>query len=323
MRVSVIIPVHNGAAIVARAVNSALAQDFSSFEVIVVDDGSTDDTAKVLGDFGNRIRTLKITNRGCGGARNAALASAQGAYLAFLDADDTWEARKLSATLAPLEQDRAVVLAYSDFISVSVDESIGDPIISASTSHSPTLDDLLTRWWPIIPSTVVVRRDTFEACGGFDEDFRGASGYEDSFLWLLMRERGPFAYVADRLVRYRTEGAGARAAKYLHQQDLFILKVKQRYGQSAKRLIRSTEEAYSSALGYEGLIAMRSGDYSLARDYFKRAFYHRPTDLRTAMRLLRTWLPARLARRLSGQSATRQISNHGTGALEPSPPSKP
>jgi glycosyltransferase involved in cell wall biosynthesis len=321
MRVSVIIPVYNGAATVARAVNSALAQDFADFEVIAVDDGSTDDTAKVLGDFTNRIRILKITNRGCGGARNAALAIAQGTYLAFLDADDIWETRKLSATVAPMERDPAVVLAYSNFVSVSADEAIGEPIISASTSHSPSLDDLLTQWWPIIPSTVVVRRDMFEACGGFDEEFRGASGYEDSFLWLLMRERGPFAYVPDRLVRYRTEGAGARAAKYLHQQDLFIFKVTQRYGASAKRLIRGTEEAYTSALGYEGLIALRSGDYSLAREYFKRALYHRPTDLRNAMRLLRTWLPAGLARRLSGQSA--QVSERVTHRLEPSPPSKP
>jgi glycosyltransferase involved in cell wall biosynthesis len=301
--VSVIIPVHNGAATIARAITSALAQDFASFEVIVVNDGSTDDTADVLGQFGDRIRVLTIANRGGGGARNAALGSARGRYLAFLDADDTWEPHKLSATVAPLENNSAVVLTYSDLTAVSpADGSIGAPIISASTGHAPSMDELLTRWWPIIPSTVVVRRDAFSACGGFDEEFRGAS-YEDSFLWLLVREQGAFAYVPERLVHYRTEGAAARMGKYLYQQGLFIFKVNQRYGVQAKELVRGTEDAYAAALGYEGLMALRIGDYLSARNYFKRALYHRPTDVKMALRLIRTWLPATLARRLSGRTA--------------------
>jgi hypothetical protein len=203
-----------------------------------------------------------------------------------------------------MERDPAVVLTYSDLISVSpVDGSVGYPIISASADHAPSMDELLTRWWPIIPSTVLVRRDAFSACGGFDEEFRGASGYEDSFLWLLMRERGTFAYVPEPLVFYQTEGAAARMGKYLHQQGLFIFKVNQRYGPSARKLVRSTEDAYAAAFGYEGLTALRAGDYLSARDYFARALYHRPTDVKMALRLLRTWLPASLARRLSGRTA--------------------
>jgi len=303
--VSVIVPVHNGADTIATAIASALAQDFGSFEVIVVNDGSTDETDAVLGQFGDRIRVLTIANRGCGGARNAGLAIARGRYLAFLDADDTWSPNKLSATVAPMEKDATVVLSYSDLTSVSpADGSMGEPIIPISTGHAPTMSELLARWWPIIPSTVVVRRETFSACGGFDEEFRGASGYEDSLLWLLMRERGTFAFIPDRLVRYRTEGAAARMSKYVHQQGLFIFKVNQRYGRDAKELIRSTENAYSAALGYEGLMALRAGNCVSARNFFKRALYHRPTDIKTAMRLMRTWLPANLARRLSGRTAT-------------------
>lgn len=303
--VSTIIPVHNGAGTIARAIASALAQDFASFEVIVVNDGSTDNTAGVLGQVGDRIRVLTIANRGCGGARNTALAIARGRYLAFLDADDTWEPRKLAATVAPMERDSEVVLAYSDLFSISpADGSIGDPIVSTAASHAPSMVELLTRWWPIIPSTVVVRRDAFSACGGFDEEFRGASGYEDSFLWLLMRERGIFAYIPERLVHYRTEGAVARMGKYLHQQELFISKVDQRYGPRAKGLIRSTEDAFSAALGYEGLTALQAGRYAAARTCFKTALRHRPGDLKMAMRLLRTWLPVTVARRLAGRTAT-------------------
>ena len=282
-----------------------MAQDFNSFEVLVVNDGSTDDTADVLASYGDRIRVLTIANRGCGGARNAALAIARGRYLAFLDADDTWTPNKLAATIAPMERDDSVTLAYSDLIAVSpTNGSVKESIISATASHAPSMADLLSQWWPIIPSTVVVRRDTFTACGGFDEEFRGASGYEDAFLWLLLRERGPFAYIPDQLVSYRTESAATRMGKYLPQQGLFLFKVKRRYGSSATALVRSTEDAYSAALGHEGLLALRNGDYLTARDFFKRALLHRPTDIRTGLRLFRTWLPARLARLLTGRTAS-------------------
>ena len=204
-----------------------------------------------------------------------------------------------------MENDPAVVLSYSDLTSVSpADGSIGYPIIPASSGHAPSMKELLARWWPIIRSTVVVRRETFIACGGFDEEFRGGSGYEDSFLWLLMRERGTFAFVAGRLVRYRIEDATTRLSKHLYQQGLFIFKVNQRYGADAKELIRSTETAHSAALGYEGLMALRAGNHLSARNFFKRSLYHRPTDIKTALRLIRTWLPANLARRLSGRTAS-------------------
>ena len=303
LSVSVVIAVYNGAATVAHAIDSALAQRFDGFEVIVVNDGSTDGTAVVLDSYHNRIRVLTIANRGCGGARNAALSATRGRYLAFLDADDTWTPDKLAATVAPMGGDNAIVLSYSNLAAISPDGSAAQPIVSVDQTHAPSMDDMLARWWPIIPSTVVVRWDAFVACGGFDGDFRGASGYEDALLWLLLRERGPFAYIPEPLVTYRTEGTAIRMAKYLPQQALFITKVHQRYGSKARGLIRSTRDAYPAALGHEGLIALRRGDYLTARAFFVRALRYRPSDLKTAMRLLRTWLPARLAQILTGRTA--------------------
>jgi glycosyltransferase involved in cell wall biosynthesis len=301
--VSVVIAVYNGAATVAHAIDSALAQRFDGFEVIAVNDGSTDDTAAVLDSYHDRIRVLTIANRGCGGARNAALSTVHGRYLAFLDADDTWAPNKLAATVLPMERDSELVLAYSNLTAVSPDGSAAEAIVSAENAHAPSMDDMLARWWPIIPSTVVVRWDAFVACGGFDGDFRGASGYEDALLWLLLRERGPFAYMPEPLVTYRTESAAIRMAKYLPQQALFIAKVHKRYGSKARGLIRSTQDAYPAALGHEGLIALRRGDYLTARACFIRALRYHPSDLKTAMRLLRTWLPDRLARILTGRTA--------------------
>lgn len=93
--VSVIMPVHNGAQFLREAIESALAQDYTPVEIIVVDDGSTDATPQILASFGSRIRHIRQTNSGAAAARNAALQASRGEYLAFLDADDLWLPQKL------------------------------------------------------------------------------------------------------------------------------------------------------------------------------------------------------------------------------------
>jgi hypothetical protein len=158
--------------------------------------------------------------------------------------------------------------------------------------------EMLERWWPIIPSTAVMRAATFKERGGFVEEFRSAA-YEDPYLFLVAREHGEFAYVPERLVRYRWESPGVRMEKYLRYREVFIRRVQERYGDAARGLIRGTRRAYASALGYEGLIAMRSGDRMAARRYFARALREQPLDLKTAMRFARTYLSLKLARALS------------------------
>jgi len=162
--------------------------------------------------------------------------------------------------------------------------------------------DLLERWWPILPTTAVVRRNTFEACGGFAEEFRSAA-YEDPYFFILAREHGEFLYVPERLAYYTIEPAATRMEKYLRSQDLFVSRVRARYGGKARGLIRTTRHAYVSALGYEGLVAMRAGKMAAARRYFARALRYEPSDMRTALRLLRTFLPPRIARALGGRTA--------------------
>src|SRR6266478_4195467 len=117
-RVSIVIPVYNGAATVAHAVDSALGQRFDpGFDVIVVDDGSTDATAATLAGFGDRIRVMTQGNRGPAAARNSGVAIARGEYLAFLDADDVFLPGKLAAT-APLLDDLSAVLVFHDAVVV-------------------------------------------------------------------------------------------------------------------------------------------------------------------------------------------------------------
>jgi glycosyltransferase involved in cell wall biosynthesis len=302
-RVSVVIPVFNGAATVGRAIESVLAQRFDGeIQVIVVNDGSTDASAEVLRGFGERIRVIDQANRGAAAARNAGAAAARGEYLAFLDADDTWLPGKLATTIPLLDRNHAIVLVFCDATPVDASGApTGESYVTSDCAHAPTMAEMLERWWPIIPSTAAMRVATFKACGGFVEEFRSAA-YEDPYLFLVAREQGEFAYVPERLVHYRYESPGVRMEKYRRYREVFIRRVRERYGDAARGLIRGTRRAYASALGYEGLIAIRTGDLRTARSYFARALRERPLDLKTAMRFARTLLPLRLARALSGRT---------------------
>jgi len=115
MDVSVIIPTYNRASMVGEAIESALAQTYPVREVIVLDDGSTDDTQRVVRAFGGPVRYVRQDNQGVGAARNAAMALARGAALAFLDSDDVWYPFKLDAQVAVLEALPHVGLVHSEF----------------------------------------------------------------------------------------------------------------------------------------------------------------------------------------------------------------
>src|SRR4051794_38186186 len=106
--VSVIIPVHNYARFVGRAVNSVLAQTYEPVECIVVDDGSTDDTPALLAGFGDRIRVIRKEKQGPAIARNVGIRSARGEYIALLDSDDYWRGHKLCGQIAAIEADPAL-----------------------------------------------------------------------------------------------------------------------------------------------------------------------------------------------------------------------
>ena len=304
-RVDVIIPVYNSAATVAESVESALGQTFTDFEVIAVDDGSTDTSAEVLSRYGSRIKVLSQTNRGLSAARNAGVRLGTAEYLAFLDADDIWEPELLERTVAVLARLPHSVLAYTD---VTVVDSSGRPLNTALVSNSlgraPQLDDLFVTLWPIMPSAVVMRRGVFDAIGGFSEAFR-ALGYEDVFMWMCARELGEFAYLPEPLVRWRFSAFPHPLKEARKERDsarVFEGLVRERWHRSAAPLIRARERAPRSILGYIGLRALAEGDPTTARNAFALAIRFDPWRLRNYLRYLRTFLPEAAARVLSGGS---------------------
>jgi len=308
-QVVVVIPVFNSAGTISRAIDAALSQNFDGqFEIVAVNDGSTDDTSEVLKRYGGRIRVLDQQNRGPAAARNAAVALSSAEYIAFLDADDAFISDKLARSVPRLASNHNAVMLFHDAIALDRDgHEVAHSYVWPERAHAPSMDEMLMKWWPIVPSTVLMRRSAFERCGGFCEEFK-TPGYEDPDLWIRAREFGDFIYLPERLTYYTTNEVRAeRMEKYMSSRDLFFRRLRQLYGHRADELIRSTVRNYTNWLSYQGLLAMQRRDPATARVYFARILRRQPTHLKSALRWLRTFLPGPVARALSGRTAGAKL----------------
>jgi len=305
-RVSVIIPVFNAAATVGETIESVLRQTFDDYEIIVVDDGSTDRTPQVLGRYQDRIHMIRRPNGGISVARNSGVAVSRGEFLAFLDGDDLWVPDFLARTVAALDDDQNCVMAFTDLVIVDSDgRELKTSLVGDRAERAPTLEDLFARLWPIMPSAVLMRRSAFNQSGGFSEEFR-TYGYEDVYMWMRARELGQFAYISERLVVWRFSlfpRPLKRAGKQRAAARLFERLARERWNVDVSGLVRARERAPRSILGYIGLKALDDGDRATAREAFARALRFDPLRARNYLRYARTYLPIAMARALSGRSS--------------------
>jgi glycosyltransferase involved in cell wall biosynthesis len=308
IRVSVIMAVYNGAATVGRALDSAFAQRSApEFEIIVANDGSTDSTAEILKRYAGRITVIDGERRGNGPARNRAITHARGEYLAFLDADDVWLPDKLARTVPVLDRDPGCVLVYSNATLVDRAGRVLGPYVGPEAAHAPALDEMFNYYWPILESMTVMRRTAFDSAGGFWEEPGAYRANGVGFLWMRMRELGHFDFVAEPLVLLEGSDYPDYIDKNAAGRRVFARLVRQRYGTAASRRLargmrRAIKRDHRHHLGHGGLVAMREGRIAEARRLFLRALRHDPTDIRNALRLARTFLPASMARALTGRS---------------------
>ena len=207
--VSVIIPCYNNASLVTASVNSVLQQDYPNIEVIVVDDGSTDNSVEVLEQFGNRINLLQQVNQGPAAARNTGLQAAKGRYIAFNDSDDFWLPGKLSAQISFLEQHPEFGLCFSRWAvwdkNVSFDDMVQKYDQPTATND---IDENLTGWLyiPLLKESVihtitaVIRREVLDDIGHFDTAYRIGEDYD---LWIRISRKYQMAKLNRVFALYR------------------------------------------------------------------------------------------------------------------------
>ena len=193
--VSIVIPAYNRAWCLAEAVDSVLAQDFKEFELIVVDDGSADDTPQLLESYGDAIRVLRRGNRGVSAARNAGIAAARGGLIAFLDSDDLWLPGKLRRQVEFFTSHPEALICQTEELWVRNGRRVNPGKRHRKRGgmiFEPSLDLCL-----VSPSAVMVRRELFERAGLFDESLPACEDYD---LWLRVSCRFPVHLIETPLI---------------------------------------------------------------------------------------------------------------------------
>jgi glycosyltransferase involved in cell wall biosynthesis len=237
-RISVIIPCHNAAPYIGATIQSVLAQTLPATEILVVDDGSDDDSLAVLAGFGERLRVFSQPNGGPAAARNQAISHATGDFIAFLDSDDLWEPEKLARQMAEFSAYPETGLVFSEAILFR--EENGWRIDQQRIGHTgdPTLRQLL--FGDFIPnSTVIVRREVIESTGPLNES-RALVGVEDYEYWMRIALHHRLRGIAEPLAWYRIRvgnlmGAGEDIEKGLRLAKMALEAIERREPQIWER----------------------------------------------------------------------------------------
>ena len=185
-RVSVIIPTYNRGWIIEEAIDSVLNQDFSDFELIVVDDGSDDNTREILGAYANAITVLHQPNRGVSAARNRGIAEASGRLIAFLDSDDLWLPGKLTTQVKFFEENADAMINQTQEIWLRNGVRVNPK--KRHHKFSGMIFERSLALCLVSPSAVMIRKSLFDIIGLFDERLPACEDYD---LWLRISCRYP------------------------------------------------------------------------------------------------------------------------------------
>ncbi|MGA9771355.1 MAG: glycosyltransferase [Blastocatellia bacterium] len=275
--VSIIMPAYRVAEYIVAAMDSILAQTFTDYEIIIVNDGSPD-TAEfelALEPYRNRVVYIKQENGGPSAARNVAINRARGQFLAFLDADDYWEPHYLDQQMAFLKKNPSVDLVYSDAILVGDSPLAGRSFMEITPSRGEvTFESLLGGHCTVLLSGTVVRRQAVINAGVFNEGLRYAEDYD---LWLRLAKQGSrLAYQEQALLNKRMHSASLSSDRMkLHESALSVLeKAKQEPGlsqQGREAIAEQTARLTALVKLEQGKAHLSRGDFAGAQEAIEEA----------------------------------------------------
>lgn len=292
--VTVIIPAYNCALYIEQTIRSIAAQDFKDFEILVIDDGSTDETASLAAKCDPRVRVIKQDNQGVCVARNRGIAEARGRFIALLDHDDYWLFNKLSSQLKIFHDQPDTGVVYGDFIrwSADADGSFPDPGGYEVHAHIDENDADFSGWiyhqmlldsW-VLTSTALARAEVFANCGGFDESLPYSEDWE---LWLRISRK--YKFVKQRRVSclYRVHAVqGSRIPRKFNYESALLENTVAKYGYSGPDGRAVNKKAFKAALsrahGRFAYLHLKNGDLNTARWSFWQAWKNHPTSFAAA-----------------------------------------
>jgi glycosyltransferase involved in cell wall biosynthesis len=288
-RISAIIPAFNGASrYLDQAIGSVLAQTYRDRELIVVDDGSTDETGRLVLRFPQARYFRRGENGGQAAARNDGARLAAGEFLAFLDQDDLWEPLFLAETLSALEQAPAAALVHADGYQVSERNDILE--YDAGMKHRASVTQILRGGHDVATSGSLFRRTCFDAVGGYDA---ALPVWEDIDLAIRLYRRYPLLHLPKPLYRHRLYGHNVSREIPSERALLGRRRFLEKHGAACRpgtpeaRALRSDWARYFADLGKHEWRAGRPAD---ARRAFVQALRYQPGSLKNLLRLLRSYL---------------------------------
>ena len=288
--VTVIIPTYNYAHFLPEAIQSVLSQTFTDYEIIVVDDGSTDNTRSVVAQFDERVRYVYQENSGPNVARNAGIRESQGRYIAFLDADDKWLPDKLTLQVPLLEANQLVGLVYAGMY---LFDSETDAVIGYHPLERCQRGQVLRQLYldQFVPApTPVVRREVFDSVGSFDEH-RVTS--DDWDLWLRIASVYWFDFVPKPLALYRVHPSvhSTIFSDYeVREREMlaFFMAMAERYRTELGDLRNLRLSTYEEDLGWR---LIQRGNRDAGRRRILQAIHWFPFRLRPYALLAASFLP--------------------------------
>jgi glycosyltransferase involved in cell wall biosynthesis len=277
----VVIPTYNRSALLQKALQSVFAQTYRDYEVIVVDDGSTDDTEAVVGGYGDRIRYLYQENAGDARARNRGIRAARGELIAFLDSDDVWEPELLETEVGILDRFPEVVLVSAR------STTAGKESKEFPNTQEVFWGDLFLKQFQggfINSSAAVVRKWCLEEVGGFNEAYQA---YVDYDVWLRIARRYPVAYASRCLVRCGRQGDNISKRKDPMRFREAILEILAKNYDPSRIPLSVYRRRVSDCCLALGRISLSRGERDQAWTYFWQAQALTPYSLRPYRYLLK------------------------------------
>lgn len=303
-KVSVVIPTHNNGEYLESALESVYQQTYAAHEIIVVDDASTDDTAKRMGRHTERVRYLRQSHAGSAVARNRGIMCTNGDYIAFLDSDDLWLPEKLERQMALAAEHPDSVLIYCDFHrSEQLDTVLTSGL--AGRKHWQVGEEFqsLLRQNFLHTSSVVVRRDALAASGIFDPKLINAQDWD---LWIRLAASGEFRFVDEVLSFYRLHPSqSVKTTKYARNLIFADEMVLARWG-SSREALEVINAKLREDLWVLGRREWKAGNFAQARAAYWRCASLPGRRVAATVRTLACSLPPGLLKALGQSRASKR-----------------